>query len=95
LAKAVIGLHELGETGPLLERAALFGLRYRDAGWSSGLSILTAMANVQPALGAEDRPRALHRGLLHVARSTAGEPPSFDLSPLTTTERRPEMFPRT
>lgn len=92
LAKAVIGLSELGETRPLLERGALFGVRNRAAGWSSGLSILTAMANVQPVLDPEDRPRALHRGLLHVARSTSGEPPSFDLAPLTTSERRPEVF---
>jgi hypothetical protein len=92
LAKAVIGLSELDETRPLLERGALFGVRNRAVGWSSGLSILTAMANVQPVLDPEDRSRALHRGLLHVARSTSGEPPSFDLAPLTTSERRPEVF---
>ncbi len=72
IAKAVIGLDELGETRPLIERAALFGARNRAAGWSSGLSILTAMANVLPLLAPPDRPRALYQGLVHVARSTAG-----------------------
>ena len=43
LAKSVIGLSETGETGSILERAALFGARNRAAGWSAGMSILTAM----------------------------------------------------
>src|SRR4051812_41470769 len=34
LAKAVIGLSELHETRPLIERGALFGIRNRAAGWS-------------------------------------------------------------
>ena len=92
LAKSVIGLHELGATGPLLERAALFGTRNRASGWSTGLSILTAMANTLHVLGEEDRPRALYQGLMHVARSTAGEPPDFDLDPLETSEHRPQMY---
>ncbi len=92
LAKAVIGLDELDATGPLLERAALFGTGNRSAGWSSGLSILTAMANVVPLLAPDDRPRALYQGLVHVARSTAGQPPDFDLEPLETEERRPEVY---
>ena len=92
LAKAVIGLHELGATGPLLERAALFGTRNRANGWSSGLSILTTMANTLPVLAGEDRPRALYQGLVHVARATAGQAPDFDLDPLDTSERRPEVF---
>ncbi len=92
LAKAVIGLSELGETGEMLKRAALFGARNRASGWSPGLSILTAMANVQPGLAVSDRPKALYHGLLHVARNTAGQPPDFDLQPLTTNERRPEVY---
>jgi nitrite reductase/ring-hydroxylating ferredoxin subunit len=92
MAKAVVGLTELGETGVVLERAALFGTRYRAAGWSDGLSILTAMANVLPALDTADRPRALYHGAFHVARSVDGQPPDFDLQPLVTTEQRPEVF---
>ncbi len=92
MAKAVVGMTELDETGVILERAALFGTQYRAAGWSDGLSILTAMANVLPALRESDQPRALYHGVVHVARSVDGQPPDFDLQPLVTTEQRPEVF---
>ena len=92
LAKSVIGLHELEDTAPLLQRAALFGVGNRAAGWSSGLSILTAMANVQPHLDEADRPLALYHGLSQVATSTVGQAPDFDLEPLNTRERRAEVY---
>lgn len=92
LAKSVLGLEGLGLTEGVLTRAALFGVRNRASGWSTGLSILTAMANVLPALEPADRPLALYHGLLHVARSTAGQAPSFDLTPLETAESRPERY---
>ena len=88
----MLGLSDLDATDPLLERAALFGTRNRAAGWSSGLSILTAMANVQPLLDEVDRPRALYQGLMHMARDTAGQPPDFDLEPLESEEARPEVY---
>ena len=92
LAKSVIGLSELEATQELLRTAALFGVRNRASGWSTGLSIITCMANVLPSLAPEDRPRALYQGLVHVARSTANQPPDFDLEPLSTGERRPERY---
>ncbi len=92
LAKSVIGLSEMGETEPILQRAALFGARNRAAGWSAGMSILTAMGNVLPVLEPADRPRALYHGLVHVASDTAGQPPDFDLKPLSTQETRPEVY---
>jgi nitrite reductase/ring-hydroxylating ferredoxin subunit len=92
LAKSVIGLDELDSTGDVLLTAALFGTKNRAAGWSSGLSILTAMANVLPSLGADDRRLALYHGVVHVARATANNPPSFDLEPLDTEETRPERY---
>ena len=92
IAKAVIALDELGATARVLEQAALFATRNRAAGWSSGLSILTAMANVEPALYRAERPRALYQGLVHAARSTANQPPRFALRPLETCERRPGVF---
>jgi nitrite reductase/ring-hydroxylating ferredoxin subunit len=92
LAKSVIGLDELGATSEFLEKAALFGVTNRAAGWSTGLSILTAMANVVPSLAPEDRRLALYHGLIHVARSTANQPPDFDLEPLVTKEARPERY---
>ena len=92
LAKSVIGLEELGETRETVRKAALFGIEYRAGGWSTGLSILTAMANVLPALSKEDRPLALYHGLVHVSRSTANQPLNFDLEPLETEETRPERY---
>ena len=92
LAKAIPKLHNLGVTKDVLRKAALFGVRNRAAGWSTGLSILTAMANVLPLLDEEDRPLALYHGLVHVARSTANQPPNFGLQPLDTHETRPERY---
>lgn len=92
LAKSVIGLDEVGATTDIVRKAALFGIRNRAAGWSAGLSILTAMANVLPSLDKEDRPLALYHGLVHVAQSTADQPPNFDLEPLETSETRPERY---
>ncbi len=92
LAKAAVALEEIDAEGEALTRAALFGVRNREAGWSSGLSILTALGNVLDVLDPRDRSLALTHGLRHVARSTADEPPSFDLQPLTTDETRPERY---
>ena len=92
LAKSVIGLTELDATTDVLRTAALFGIQNRAAGWSTGLSIMTAMANVLPSLADADRPLALYHGLVHVARSTSGQPPDFNLEPLDTAERSPERY---
>ena len=92
IAKSVIGLCEAGREDLILAESARFGVKNRAAGWSSGLSILTAMANVLPHLDAADRPRALYQGVVHVARSVQGEPPDFDIAALDTDEDRPEQF---
>ena len=92
LAKSVIGLTELEATTDILRSATLFGIQNRVAGWSTGLSIMTAMANVLPSLDDADRPLALYHGLVHVARSTSGQPPDFNLEPLDTAERSPERY---
>ncbi len=65
LAKSVIGLSELDATTEALRKAALFGVRNRAAGWSTGLSILTCMANVLPTLDEADRPLAVYHGLVN------------------------------
>ncbi len=92
IAKSVIALCEAGREDVVLTTAARFGVKHRAAGWSSGLSILTAMANVQAQLDPADRPRALYQGVVHVARSTHGEPPDFDIAALQTDEDRPAQF---
>jgi nitrite reductase/ring-hydroxylating ferredoxin subunit len=86
-AKAVIAL--LGEGvdyREIVKRGVLYGTRNRAAGWSSGLTILTAMANVCAHLPAEEQFLALYQGLLHVARDCAGQPSRRDLQPLGTEE---------
>ena len=92
LAKAVIGLHGVGAIEETIKQTALFGVRNRADGWSSGLSILSAMANVLPYLDEVDQPLALYHGVINVATDTANEPPSFDLDPLETAERSPERY---
>jgi nitrite reductase/ring-hydroxylating ferredoxin subunit len=85
LVKNVLALHEAAE--PASETLAIggrFGATYRQGGWGSGLTILTAMGNLLPALRPEDRPLALYHGLVNVARDCAGQPPRFALDPLPT-----------
>jgi hypothetical protein len=50
------------------------------------------MANILSALDEEDRALALYHGLIHVADSTANQPASFDLAPLSDSEPRPERY---
>lgn len=66
----------------VIEIGARFGASYRREGWQAGLTILTAMGNVLPALAPEDQALALYHGLVNVARDCAGEPPRFALDPL-------------
>jgi nitrite reductase/ring-hydroxylating ferredoxin subunit len=79
IAKSVIGLldADVPPTEPF-GTALQFGTRYRADGWGPGLTILTAMANVLPALSVEDRRRALYQGVVQVASDCAGESPRFD-----------------
>ena len=92
LAKSVIGLCKAGGTGDVIARTADFGIRYRAQGWSPGLTILTAMANVLPELSRDDRPLALYHGVVAVASDTTDQAPNFYLDPLETSERDPERF---
>ncbi|ELZ78019.1 ferredoxin subunit of nitrite reductase and ring-hydroxylating dioxygenase [Haloferax larsenii JCM 13917] len=87
VAKSVIGLvdADVDVTTPL-ETGIEFGCRYRRDGWGPGLTILTAMANVVPDLGPEDRKRALYQGLVQVGSDVSGEPPQFEQQTLGATE---------
>lgn len=92
LAKAVLGLGEHAAASDVVAQAARFGLAHRDAGWSPGMSILVAVTNLAPHLAPADRDLALFHGIAHVARATAGQPPSFDLDPLDTAVTDPARF---
>jgi nitrite reductase/ring-hydroxylating ferredoxin subunit len=86
MAKAVIALLNGGSpAADVVRTIGRHGLRYRARGWSMGMSILTALADVLPALAPEDRPLALLHGALRVAEDTAGQAPRFDLEPLPAT----------
>src|SRR5207244_6083351 len=86
LAKAAIALITGGSPASEVVRTiGQHGLRYRARGWSMGMSILTALADVLPALAAEDRPLALLHGAVRVAEDTSGQAARFDLSPLPAT----------
>ena len=64
MSKAVMGLLDAGATPADIVRVGVeFGTANRQQGWGSGLTVLTAMANLLPWLDAEDRPLALVHGL--------------------------------
>ncbi|QKY20031.1 Rieske (2Fe-2S) protein [Halolamina sp. CBA1230] len=79
LAKSAIGLLR-ADVDPVepFETAVVFGTKYREGGWSSGLTILTALLNRLPDLDEDDRERALYQGLAQVASDCADQPPKFD-----------------
>jgi nitrite reductase/ring-hydroxylating ferredoxin subunit len=83
IAKAIVGLMEAGvpET-EIVEIGLEFGTRQRRQGWGSGLTILTAMANVLPKLDKQGRILALYHGLQSTARDSAGSGTRFLLEPL-------------
>lgn len=81
--KAVLGLQEANvPSSDVVEIGARFGSTYRRAGWGPGLTILTAMSNVLPALNHEEQALALYHGMVHVASDVSGAAPRFQLDPL-------------
>ena len=85
VVKSAIGLLGSGEDPAEPFRTGLdFGVRYRRAGWSQGLTIHACMMNLLPYLHPKERPRALYHGLSAVSRDSAGEPPRFIVRPLPT-----------
>jgi len=74
IAKSVVGLVEAGVPAAEITQIGIkFGTVY-GRGWNSGLTILTAMANVLPKLDKSGTILALYQGLLHVARNSSGAP---------------------
>ncbi|MGH2613985.1 MAG: Rieske (2Fe-2S) protein [Thermomicrobiales bacterium] len=85
VVKSVLALLEAGvPSAEILAIGGRFGATYRRGGWAAGLTILTAMGNLLPALRPEDQPLALYHGLVNVAGDCAGQPPRFALDPLPT-----------
>ena len=93
VAKSVLGLQASSSDYRVpLGVGARFGATYSASGWGAAMTILTCTANILPRLQEEDRPLALYRGLLHVARECAGKAPRFAVDPLPTGETRPNVF---
>jgi nitrite reductase/ring-hydroxylating ferredoxin subunit len=82
IAKAVHG--RLAANVPqadIVRQVALFGAQNRD-GWSVGLTILTALANLLPSLPEEEAYLALFHGARRVAADCEGQPPRRERAPL-------------
>ncbi|HUG16873.1 MAG TPA: Rieske 2Fe-2S domain-containing protein [Thermomicrobiales bacterium] len=93
MVKAVLALQNGGvDAGEIVEIGGRFGATYRERGWTSGLTILAAMANVVPFLNDDDKALALYHGMVHVAGDCAGQPPHFVLDPLPTRDVMPERI---
>jgi nitrite reductase/ring-hydroxylating ferredoxin subunit len=87
IAKAVQGQRAAGvASADIVRQVALFGAKNRD-GWGVGLTILTALANLLPALPEEDAYLALFHGARRVAADCDGETPRRERAPLAS---RPE-----
>jgi nitrite reductase/ring-hydroxylating ferredoxin subunit len=87
-AKCLIALRRAGaEDRDVVREVALFGVKHR-ADWSSGLTVLTAMANLVPHLDDETAYLALYQGTRRVAADCVDQPPRHELRPLET-ERLP------
>ena len=75
IAKAVYGQFAADVPAvDVVQQVALFGAQNRD-GWGIGLTILTALANLLPALPADDAYLALFHGASRVAGDCQGEAP--------------------
>src|SRR5262245_59622592 len=82
IAKSVLALLDLGVAPAEIVRTGLdFGTTYRAAGWSAGLTVLIAMANVLDELEPSEQAAALIHALVFVARDTAFQPPRFPVAP--------------
>jgi nitrite reductase/ring-hydroxylating ferredoxin subunit len=83
IAKSIHGL--ISASVPPVEivrQAVLFGARNRDS-WDTGLTVLTALANLLPSLPEVETQLALFHGIRRVAADCDGQPPRRARSPLT------------
>src|SRR5712691_1927017 len=87
LAKAVAGLRANAVADrDILSTAALHGLRFRQGGFSMGLTILTCMGLLVPHLREDDRALADVHALINCARDAFAGPPRRMLRPLPNTQ---------
>ena len=84
MGKATLALLHRGvQERDIVRQAALFGACYRDD-WASGMTILTAMANLLPHLENEEKFLPLWHGVFQMAHNVHGASPHWDGQPLET-----------
>jgi RNA polymerase sigma factor (sigma-70 family) len=84
IGKATLALLDRGvHARDIVRQAALFGACYRDD-WASGMTILTAMANLLPHLENEEKFLPLWHGVVQMAHNVQGASPHWDGQPLET-----------
>lgn len=89
VAKALYGQLSAGVPPiDIVRQAALFGCDNRD-GWSTGLTILTALGNILPVLDEREVYLALFHGVRRVAADCDGEAPRRKRAPLTSDPELP------
>jgi nitrite reductase/ring-hydroxylating ferredoxin subunit len=88
IAKSVNGQLAAGQSpSEVVRQTALFGTRNRD-GWDTGMTILTALAQLLPFLSMEETHLALFHGARRVAADCDGATPSREREPLAS---RPDL----
>jgi hypothetical protein len=84
MGKATLALLHRGvPERDIVRQAALFGACYRDD-WASGMTILTAMANLLPHLESGEKFLPLWHGVSRMAHNIEGASPHWDGQPLDT-----------
>jgi len=87
IAKAVAGLRANGVPDrDILSAGAMHGLRFRQGGFSMGLTILTCMGLLAPHLQEDDKALADVHALINCSRDAFAGPPRRMLRPLPTTQ---------
>lgn len=87
IAKAVAGLHAAGVPDrDILSAGAMHGLRFRQGGFSMGLTILTCMGLLVGDLQEDEKVLADVHALINCARDSFAGPPRRMLHPLPTTQ---------
>ncbi len=87
IAKAVAGLRANDVVDrDILSAGAMHGLRFRQGGFSMGLTILTCMGRLVPDLLEDDRALADVHALINCARDSFSGPPRRMLRPLPTAQ---------
>jgi nitrite reductase/ring-hydroxylating ferredoxin subunit len=92
IAKSILVLFSEGMAPLALFKKGLeHGTKFRQEGWTSGLTILTCMMNIAAHCTQEDKLRGLYHGLSAVSNDCFGQPPRFQVAPLPQEREIPDI----